>query len=222
MNIACARRRIENKVIQLTPVCISNQLLQGRTSHSAAPQSSRSRTYEETDTQELHAVFLDRFDEVSAVLVNRIRTLLLHTEHLRHGRTEDIRIEQAHLVAQLSQGNGEIGRNGALAYSTLTRAHSDDVLHLWQHLSHLRTRSRLELSNDFHLYIFRNMIMDGSLSRLYRTLEERIRITRKEKNHLHLHTIDARRICQHLALYEVLLGAWINHRSKRLFNQFWI
>ena len=48
------------------------------------------------------------------------------------------------------------------------------------------------------------------------------RITRKEKNHLHLHTIDARRICQHLALYEVLLGAWINHRSKRLFNQFWI
>ena len=66
------------------------------------------------------------------------------------------------------------------------------------------------------------MIMDGSLGRLHRTLEERIRITRKEKNHLHLHTIDARRICQHLALYEVLLGAWINHRSKRLFNQFWI
>lgn len=104
----------------------------------------------------------------------------------------------------------------------LSENHSDDVLHLWQHLSHLRTRSRLELSNDFHLYIFRNMIMDGSLSRLHRTLEERIRITRKEKNHLHLHTIDARRICQHLALYEVLLGAWINHRSKRLFNQFWI
>ena len=62
------------------------------------------------------------------------------------------------------------------------------------------------------------MIMDGSLSRLHRTLEERIGISREEQNHLHLHTIDARRICQHLTLYKVLLGTGIDDGSKSLFN----
>ena len=154
--------------------------------------------------------------------MNWIRTFFLYTEHLRHGRTEDIGIEQTHLVTQLGKCNGEIGRNRTLTDSTLTRAYSDDVLHLRKHFSYFRTRSRLELSNDLHLYLLGDMIMDGSLSRLHRTLQEGIGISREEQNHLHLHTIDARRICQHLALYEVLLGAWINHRSKSLFNQFWI
>ena len=217
MNIACARRSIKDEVIQVAPVSISNQLLQGRASHTATPQGSRGRTYEEADTQQFHTILLYRFNQISTVLVNRIRTLLLNTEHLRHGRTEDISIEQTHLIAQLSQGNGEIGRNGTLAYSTLTGAYSDDVLHLWQHLSHLRTRSRLEFSNYLNLNLLGDMIMDGSLSRLHGTLQERISITREKQDHLHLHTIDARRISQHLALDEVLLRTRIDDRSKSLF-----
>ena len=63
MNVTGARRSIKDEVIQLTPVSIGNQLFQGRASHTATPQGSRGRTYEETDTQELHAIFLDRFDE---------------------------------------------------------------------------------------------------------------------------------------------------------------
>ena len=222
MNIAGARRRIEDKVIQLTPISIRNQLLQGRASHTATPQGSRSRTYEETDTQQFHTILFDRFNKVPAIFVNRIRTLLLNAKHLRHGRTKDIGIEQAHLVTQLGKCDGEIGRNRTLAYSTLARAYGDDVLHLRKQFSYFRTRSRFELSNNLHLNLLRDMIMNGSLSRLHGTLQERIRITREEQNHLHFHTVDARRIRQHLALDEVLLGARINHRSKSLFYQFWI
>ena len=219
MNIAGARRSIEDEIIQLAPVSITDQLLQGRTSHSTTPQRSSSRTHEETDTEQFDAIFLDRFDEISAILANRIRTLLLYTEHLRHRRTEDIRIKQAHLIAELSQSNGEIGRNRTLTNTTLTRTNGNHILHLRQQFAYFRTRSRLILSNNLHLHIRRNMIMDGSLSSLHRTLEERICITREKQNYLHLHAIDTWRISQHLTLNEVLLGTRINHSSKSLFYQ---
>ena len=70
MDVAGARRCIEDEVIQVTPVGIGDELLQGRASHATTPQSSRGRTYEEADAEQLHTIFLDRFDEVSAILVN--------------------------------------------------------------------------------------------------------------------------------------------------------
>ena len=149
----------------------------------------------------------------------RVRTCILHTKHLGHRRTEDIGIEQTHLIAQLRQGDGEIGRDCALTHTALARAYGDDVLYLWQHLSHLRTWSRLELGDDLHLYVLRYMIMYGSLGSLYRTLQEWIGITRKLQYHLHLHSVDGRLICHHSAFHQVLLGARIHHCCQGVHNQ---
>ena len=41
--------------------------------------------------------------------MNGVGTLVLDMEHLGHGGSEDIGIEQAHAIAQTRQGDGEIG-----------------------------------------------------------------------------------------------------------------
>ena len=152
MNIACAWRSVKYKVVKLAPVSISYQLLQCACSHTATPQSSRCGRYKETYAQQLYAILLNRHYQVSAILLHSVWTLVLNVKHLWHRRTEDISIQQSHLISQSCQCYGKIGRYSALTNTTLTAAHSNDVLHPWQHLANLRAWSTLKLSLYLNLY----------------------------------------------------------------------
>ena len=163
--------------------------------------------------------------------MNGIRTFLFHTEHLGNGRTKDIRIQQTDLIPQSCQGNGQVHSHGTLSHTTFTAAHSNDVLHPRQHLSHLRARLRLELRHNLHLHLFwilhlLTMVFDGRLGRLDGRLQERIGIAREFQHHLHLPvlTIALRSshtgcISHHATLHEVLLCAGIRHCCQRFHNQ---
>ena len=219
MDVAGPRRRIEDEIVQLAPVGIGDELFQGRASHAAPPQGCGVGIHEETDAQQFHTVFLHRFYQVASVLLHGIGAHILHAKHLGHGRAEDVGIEQSHLIAQLCQGDGKIGRDGTLAHATLAGTYGNNVLNLGQHLAHLRAGSRLELGGYLHLHFLRHMIMDGCLGGLHRTLQERVGITGEEEYHLHLHAIDAGGVSQHPTLYQILLGARINDRSQGIGNQ---
>ena len=102
--------------------------------------------------------------------MDSIGSLVFDVEHFGHRRAEDVAVQQADFVTQACQGDGEVGRNGALAHAALTRAYGDDILHLRQHLSYFGTWLRLEFRLDFHLYVLAAVVFDSRLGSLHRRL----------------------------------------------------
>ena len=84
-------------------------------------------------------------------------------------------------VAQASQGDGEIGRDGGLAHTALATADSDDILHAGQQLFSLWTRLRPELGLNGHLHILSAVVLNGSLGSLDGGLQERVSVPWKEQ-----------------------------------------
>ena len=112
VNVAGSRRSIEHKIVQITPFGIADELLQGIAGHTATPQGSLVGVYKETDGKHFDAILLHRNDHVAAINILGIRAGILHLEHLRHTRTENIGIEQTNLKAHLGQRNSQIGGYG--------------------------------------------------------------------------------------------------------------
>ena len=222
MDVACARRCVEDEVVEVSPVRVGNQLLQCRCRHSAAPQRRRGLVDEEADAQQLHPVFLYRLYELPAVLLNGVRTLVLHIEHLWHGRAEYVGVEQSHLVAEACQRDGEICRDGTLAHAALAGTYGYDVLHLWKQLAHLRSWCRFELGRNGYLHLFTHVIVYCSLGSLQRRLQERVCLSREYQRELHLHAVDMQVVRNHLALHEILFRARIHHRGECVRYQFWV
>ena len=143
-------------------------------------------------------------------------------KHLGHRRTEDVAVQQSHLITQTCQGDGQIGRNGRFAYATLARADGNDVLHALQQLVTLRTRLRLELRLNLDLHVLATMVFDGCFSSFNGRLQERIGLSGELQNYADLIAIDGRLVSHHFTLYQVLLRAGIRHRGQRIHNQFGI
>ena len=139
MYVACSGRCVEYEVVEVAPIGIGYELLQGIGCHSAAPQCCGVGIDEESDREHLDAIFLNWLNEVASVFLHGIRTCVLYLEHLRYRRTEDVAVEQSYLVTQSCQCYGEVGGYGTLAYSTLARAYCYDVLDIGQHLAYLGT-----------------------------------------------------------------------------------
>ena len=147
---------------------------------------------------------------------------VLHTEHLGHRRAEDVAVQQAHLVAQSRQRDGQVGRDGRLAHAALARAHGYDVLHLGQHFAHFGSRRTLEFGFNLHLHVLAAVVFDGGLGSLHRRLQERVGVAVEHQHHLRAphaalavvaHT---GRVAHHLALHQVLLRSGIGDCGQRL------
>ena len=120
MDITGAWRRVEDEEVEFAPVGIGNELLEGTGSHTTSPESGSGGRNEETNGKQFDTILIDGNDEVAPVFLDSVWTLVFHVEHLWHRGTEDIRIKQSHLVTETCQGNGEVGRDCALAYTTFT------------------------------------------------------------------------------------------------------
>ena len=77
MDIGCARRGVEDKIVEIAPIGVGDKLFQRRRSHSATPKGCRFGVYEETDRQQFDAVFLDGDNELAAFFLHSVRTLAL-------------------------------------------------------------------------------------------------------------------------------------------------
>ena len=179
MDVTGAWRRIEDEVVQLTPVGIGYQLFQRIRCHTATPEGSRIRADKETNTEHLHTICLNGFDELAAVHLDGVGTCILCVEHLGHRRTEDVAIEQPDLIAQTCQSDSEIGRNRRFANTALARTDGNDVLHLRQQLANLRARLRFELRLDVHCYVLAAMVLDSGLGSLHRRFQKRVCVSRE-------------------------------------------
>ena len=231
MDVAGAWRRVENKVVQFSPVSIGNQLFQRVRRHASAPERSSIGRDEETYGEHLDAVGFDGTNQVAAVHVDSVGSFVLNVEHLRHRRSENVAIQQSDLIPQTCQCDGQVGRNGAFAYAALARADGDDVLHLRQQLSYFGTRFRLEfrpylhLDGDFGSRTAEHtgaVVFDSSLGSLHRRLQKGVGIAGEFQHHRHFVAVNGGLVSHHLALHQVLLRAGIRHRCQRVHNQFGI
>ena len=54
--VACARRQVYKEIVEITPCCIANKLLQGIARHTSTPDSRLCWIHEEANRKELYAI----------------------------------------------------------------------------------------------------------------------------------------------------------------------
>ena len=106
VDVAGARWQVDEEIVQFAPVGISDQLLQGVAGHGSTPQNGILLVDKEADGEHLDTIILSRFDQFASFGFDHVGTSLLQVEHFGLGGSEDVGIQQAHLVALQSQGNG--------------------------------------------------------------------------------------------------------------------
>ena len=222
MDVARARRSVEDEVVQFAPLRVGNELLEGVRGHAAAPKGGRIGIDEEADGENFDAVFLCGDKELAAVHHFRKNLLRLEVEHLGHRGAEDVGIEQSDLVALGSQCHGEVGRYGALAHTALARTYGNDILDLRKHLARFGTLCLEGLHLDFHLHGFVHVGMDGSFGSLEHRLHEGVGGFFEDEGETNLHAVNAEVVLHHFGFDEVLAVARVAHGGKGVGDQFGI
>ena len=159
---------------------------------------------------------------LTAVALLAEDVLALEGEHLGHGGTEEVGVEQSHLIAAAGQGDGQVGGDGALAHTALARADSDDVLHLGQHLGRLGGQLAAKLGLHRHLHVGADVGVDGGLGGLEYRLHERVGLLVEEDGEGYRHAVDAQVVLDHLGLDKVLAVAGVAHGGQGIVDEFGI
>ncbi|CAG9197453.1 hypothetical protein BGLA2_1250004 [Burkholderia gladioli] len=130
LDVAGARRHVDDQVVQVLPVGLSQQLFQRRGRHRPAPDHRIVLVDQEADRVGLQAVAHQR---VHGLVVGRVGAAV-HAEHGRQRGAVDVGVEDAHRGAFLRQRQRQVDGGGALAHAALARGHRHDVLHVRQQL----------------------------------------------------------------------------------------
>ena len=121
--VGCSRRKVNNKIIKVAPLNVTQELLDRTANERAAPNNRLTLWDEELDRDQLHTVTLNRFNLSTRARLRRAGC----TEHLRKVWSGDICIKQSDARAALRQRNGEIDGDGALPYAAFARRYGDDI-----------------------------------------------------------------------------------------------
>jgi hypothetical protein len=121
-----------------------------------------------------HPVLDDGLNLVFTIRVlENVRPGIFHAKHRRHAWARNIGIDQADFGAAGSEGHGQVGGYGALAYPPFARGNGDDILHAGQdgvvvaHSGHARRH------HDNYLGVFIYHRVHGALAGIVDELLER-------------------------------------------------
>ena len=98
MYIAGSRWQIEHKIIKFAPCGIGDELFQSVTCHSSPPEYGIVFTNKKTDGKDLHAVSLDRENEIASSDVLGIDFGVFDIEHRGSRRAEYVGIQQPDFI----------------------------------------------------------------------------------------------------------------------------
>ena len=124
LHVASARGHVDQQVVELSPLHVAQELLDGLGEHQAAPHQRRVFADEESRGDDLQPAWPDdqlvRSDQRSAVVVvlDRLEPLA-HAEQAGDREAPDVGVEHADRASLSSEGDGEVDRDGALADATL-------------------------------------------------------------------------------------------------------
>ena len=127
MDVARAGRQVRKQEVKRSPARLVNHLLQGADGHRTAPEQRVGGFDEKADRHEADIHRLGREDAVLVAFAHRLREVTLATEHLGLRRPVDVGVEHPDAVAHVAKREGEVGRDGRLAYAALARGDGDHM-----------------------------------------------------------------------------------------------
>jgi hypothetical protein len=120
-DIARPGREVGEEEIELSPVDVAQELLDGLVQHWPPPDHGGLLGHEESHRDDLHAVGLERQDHV--VEPDRLAG---DADHPGNGEAPDVGVEDAHAVSLGSQGARQVHRDAGFAHATLAGRYGDD------------------------------------------------------------------------------------------------
>ena len=219
MYVARAGRHVDKEIIKLAPVGLLYELLQGIGSHSPAPYRSTCRIYKESYRQHLDTIFLSRYYQIAAFDFVHIQLLVFQSEHLGHGRPENIGVKQAHAVSLGGKGNGHIGGHGRLADASLARRHRYDILHAGKCRGLLHLGRGLPGGSLYFHHGLRGGTVYGGLGRLKQRGFEGVGSFVKNQSETHIVTRYADIVFHHSEFHKVFTRSRVAHRCERFCYQ---
>nr|ACM91076.1 ATPase [uncultured bacterium 34R1] len=221
VNVARARRHINDEVVEFAPVGIVDKLFQGIARHCAAPQHGFILIDHKAYREHLHAIFLSRHNQVAAVHFTHIELLVFQTQHLGHRGAENVGVEQTHAVALHGKRHGQVHRHGRLPYSAFARRNAYDVLHARQR--HLRFLLGLEshgsdVSLDFHF--FAHIGVHGHFGGTHHRFDEGVGGFLEYDRERNLVAVDAHIVGHHAHFHDILAGTGITHMLQSFDDKF--
>jgi len=123
LNVARARGKIDDQIVELAPINVAEELLDRAVQHGSAPHQRLVAGIHETHRHQFHAVFLDRLD---TILIRAQR--LIHAHHERNVRAIHVCVKEPDAAAEICQRDRQIDRDRGLADAALPRADCDQVL----------------------------------------------------------------------------------------------
>ncbi len=213
MNIACARRHIDEEIVQIAPPCIGYELFQSVARHTSAPQHRLLLVDKKTYGEHPDSIFLDGINPVAPVMALHVEGLILHTEHLRHRRTENIGIKKSDAISPGSKRHGKIYRYRRLAHASLSGADPDYVFHARQEFRFLLGSCLPEFDGDtvLHVDILRDKRDQRGLGRTHHRADERVCRPVKYQRERNFVAVDADIVLHHTEGYDVLPVSGIAH-----------
>ena len=121
-NVSCARRKIDDHVIEFSPFDQAEKLADDLVQHGTAPDNGLVAGIEKSDGDDFQA---ERFNGLDAVFTDHAR-LGVHSKHQRDVGAVDVGVEQANFVSHFGECNGQIHRQRGLAHASLTGTNCDD------------------------------------------------------------------------------------------------
>ena len=217
MDVARSWGHVYHKIVEVAPIGVADELLQGVACHAAAPKHGVVFVYEEAYRQHFYAILLYGCDKVAAAYLIHIHGGILYSKHLWSRRSEDVGVKQPHLVALLGKRHGKIACHGGFAYSAFARRDSDDVFHSGEHLGGLLYVLAV-LHADVALYagILAGISLDGCFSGLDNTFDKRIGRFVKNQRERHVHSVNADVVLNHIVLHKVFAVAWVADVAQSL------
>ena len=125
MHVARAGGQVRQQEVQRTPPGLVDHLFQGTDGHGSAPQQGVGGFDEETDRHQPDVHRFGRDDAVRTLLGDGFGNIPFHAEHFGLRRSVDVGVEDAHAEPHVPQRDGQVGRDGGLAYPTLARGDGD-------------------------------------------------------------------------------------------------
>ncbi len=124
LGIGGARRQIDHEVVEIAPLHVAEELLDGAADERAAPDDRLTLRDEELDRDDLDPV---PFEGRDPVVRARLR-LTVDPQHHRDVGSGDVGVEEADRCARLGQRHGKVDADRGLPDPALARGHRDDVL----------------------------------------------------------------------------------------------
>ena len=115
-----AGRQVRQQEVQLSPVHVAEELLDGLVQHGPSPDHRLLLGDEEPHGDDPHAVRFQRQDHVVEA-----DGAPGHTHHARNGEPPDVHVDDADPVPLGGEGRGQVDRDGGLADAALPGGHGD-------------------------------------------------------------------------------------------------